>query len=635
MRLVGYLILLLLAFYFLFLKPYLLAKRVYWEVEGLSFSFERGLTFKSLLLYLPSKELTLHLFVKNASLKPWHFYVKEFSLIEISKTVSEKPFDYDFTNLTKLANRVNLRVDNLYISTNSIPYGESLTLFIPQTEIRVGNVFSQGWTRAYWMHLQDVHSLEVYLEKAHVEGAKFIVDMAKVKSPPYSFDLKGFWKGNRGSFTAWGSIEPIEGENYAVGGIKLDLKGDVEYTRLKVDLSGKVKKLVVKNRREYENLDIEGEYLWRWRKESTFKGKLWKANTWLSFDYSLKDKTFEGSFGGLELDSRLLNIKRNISSVVGGSIKANFEKKYLNLQAHTPLLRVDQHILNNCTLKLDLDYSHTSKGSFDFLALQPFYLSLKGSISKGGVVGEVTLLDYPLQVEGLSSKLSYKGSLYVRDGKLSTEGDGRLLNLTYKDIDLGPASYHFRLDGYSYSINLKGDALFLHGGGSLEEKSFSGRLSFTDMNLSYRDILIKSLGGYVDIKADKNSANLIGGLSAFLSRDRLSSHVLVNFDITKKGEDIFGAFKGSLKEVRAFDFAYEKGEFLGQLQGENVSFSFNIDQKLRGSGQYSIKEGSYSLTGSIKDVLMGLSVDGGYNIKGADKELYASFVGEGKFLGQR
>ena len=41
MRLVGYLILLLLAFYFLFLKPYLLAKRVYWEVEGLSFSFER------------------------------------------------------------------------------------------------------------------------------------------------------------------------------------------------------------------------------------------------------------------------------------------------------------------------------------------------------------------------------------------------------------------------------------------------------------------------------------------------------------------------------------------------------------------------------------------------------------------
>ena len=363
MRLVGYLILLLLAFYFLFLKPYLLAKRVYWEVEGLSFSFERGLTFKSLLLYLPSKELTLHLFVKNASLKPWHFYVKEFSLIEISKTVSEKPFDYDFTNLTKLANRVNLRVDNLYISTNSIPYGESLTLFIPQTEIRVGNVFSQGWTRAYWMHLQDVHSLEVYLEKAHVEGAKFIVDMAKVKSPLYSFDLKGFWKGNRGSFTAWGSIEPIEGENYAVGGIKLDLKGDVEYTRLKVDLSGKVKKLVVKNRREYENLDIEGEYLWRWRKESTFKGKLWKANTWLSFDYSLKDKTFEGSFGGLELDSRLLNIKRNISSVVGGSIKANFEKKYLNLQAHTPLLRVDEHILNNCTLKLDLDYSHTSKGS--------------------------------------------------------------------------------------------------------------------------------------------------------------------------------------------------------------------------------------------------------------------------------
>ncbi|MFN4012806.1 MAG: translocation/assembly module TamB domain-containing protein [Aquificaceae bacterium] len=635
MRLVGYLILLLLAFYFIFLKPYLLAKRVYWELEGISFSFERGLTFKSLLLYLPHKDLTLHLFMKDVSLKPWHFYVKELSLIEVSKAISDKPFDYDFTSLTRLASRLNLRVDSLYISTNSVPYGESLTLFIPQTEIRAGQVFSKGWTKAYWMHFQDVHSLEVYLEKAHLKGAKFIVDKAHVKSPLYSFELRGFWEGKRGAFTAWGRIEPVEGENYSVGGIRLDLKGDVEYTRLRVAFSGKVEKLLIKNRREYEGLGIEGQYLWVRKKENTLKGRLWKANTWLSFDYSLRDKIFEGSFGALELDGRLLGIKRDVSSVVGGSIRVNLDKKYLSLQAHTPLLRVDQHTLNNCTLKLDLDYSPTSKGSFDFLALQPFYLSLRGSFSKDGVLGEIALLDYPLKMESLSSKLSYKGSLYIgKDGKLFTEGDGRLLGLTYKDIGFGSASYHLKVDGDSYSIDLRGDTFSLQGGGSLEEKSFSGRLSFTDMNLSYGDLSVRSLGGHVDIRSDKSSTNIWGTLKAFLSKgNRLSSHVLLDLDITKKGEEVLGAFKGSLKEVRAFDLVYEKGEFGGQLRGEKVSFSFDIDQRIRGGGQYGLKDGSYSLTGSIKDVMMGLSLNGSYEIRGVNKDLDMSFAGEGGYRG--
>ncbi len=631
MRLIGYLILLVLALYFIFLKPYLLAKRIQWEVEGLSFSFERGLTFKSLLFYFPSGDITLHLFIKEASFRPWQFYIGEFSLIEVSKTVPEKPFDYDFTNLIRLAKRINLRVDNLYISTNSIPYSESLTLFIPRTEIRSGNVFSQGWTKAYWMHSQDIHSLEVYLEKAHVEGDKFIVDRAKVKSHLYSFDLKGFWEGKRGGFKAWGRIDPVEGESYSVGGIKLDLEGQVEYTRLKVAFSGRVEGLLVKNRREYRDLGIEGEYLWSWRKENALKGRLWKANTWLSFDYSLKDKTFEGSFGGIELDGKLLNVKRNIFSVVGGSIRANLEKKHLNLQAYAPLLRVDQHALNNCTLKLDLDYGNSPKGSFDFLALQPFYLSIGGSFSKGGVVGEVALLDYPLQVESLSSKLSYKGSLYIKDGRLFTEGDGRLLNLTYRDIDLGPASYHLKLDGDSYSLDLKGEAFSLSGGGSLEEKSFSGRLSFMGMDLSYKDLSVKSLNGHMDIRADKNSLKLVGNLSAFLSRDMLSSHVLLSLDVTKKGEEVFGSFEGSLKDVRAFDLVYEKGSFSGKVQKERVYFSFDLDQRLRGGGQYSLKEGSYGLTGSVKDTIMGLFVDGGYSIRGIREGLEASFGGEGRY----
>lgn len=631
MRFVGYLILLVLALYFILLKPYLLAKRVYWEMEGLSASFERGFGFKSFLLYLPLKDATLYLFLREVSLKPWQFYVKEFSLIEASRAVSEEPFDYDFTNLTRLASRINLKVESLYISTNYLPYGESLTLFIPQTEIRAGRVFSQGWTRVYWMHFQEVHSLEVYLQSAHVVGSKFFIDKAEVKSPLYSFELKGFWEGKKGGFWAWGRIEPVEGESFYVGEVNLNLKGDVEYTRLRVGFWGNAERLLVKGRRDYRDLKIEGEYLWRWRKENVVKGKLWKDKTILSFDYSIKDKVFEGSFVGFPLDGRLLGTEKNVSSVISGSIKVNLEKKRLILQAYTPLLEVDQHRLSNCTLKLDLDYSHTSRGSFDFVALQPFYLSLKGSFSKGTLVGDVSLVDYPLKMEGLSSTLSYKGPIYLRNGRLSTEGDGRLSNLLYKDISLGPASYHFKLDGDNYTLDLRGETLSLHGGGSLEEKSFSGEVSFMDMNLSYKDLFVKSLKGRMDVSISKDFMSFSGSLWAFLSREKLSSFVALNFDLTKKEDKLLGYFKGSLKEAKAFDFVYEKGEFSGRVQGEKLFLSFDLEQRLKGEGQYSLRDGSYGFVGSIKEVFKGVAVKGNYSLKGVGEDFEFAFSGDGKY----
>ncbi|MFN3946886.1 MAG: hypothetical protein ACK4LA_02230, partial [Aquificaceae bacterium] len=227
MRVVGYIVLLLLALYFIFVKPYLLAKRIYWELEGINLSFEKGLAFKSFLLYLPSKEKTLYIYLENTSLKPWEIKAKEFSLIEVSQEPpSDKPFDYDFTPLIRLAQRINLAVDKIYISNNYVPYGESLTLFVPKTQIRAGKVYSTHWAQVYWMHYKDIHFFEVFLEKAHVEGDRFIVDRARVKSSLYDFELSAYWQGKKGGFEGWGSIAPINDESYQVGKIKINsLKG--------------------------------------------------------------------------------------------------------------------------------------------------------------------------------------------------------------------------------------------------------------------------------------------------------------------------------------------------------------------------------------------------------------------------
>ncbi|MEN3028507.1 MAG: hypothetical protein ABDH29_04700 [Aquificaceae bacterium] len=130
MRVVGYILLLLLTLYFLLLKPYMLAQRIELDLKGLKVSLKEGIGFESFLLYVPAGHTHLHLFLRRVSLQPWRFQAEELSFIEVSTAPpSDKPFDYDFTTLTRFAERLNLRVDKIYISINYIPHSESLTLY--------------------------------------------------------------------------------------------------------------------------------------------------------------------------------------------------------------------------------------------------------------------------------------------------------------------------------------------------------------------------------------------------------------------------------------------------------------------------------------------------------------------------
>ncbi|MFN7065568.1 MAG: translocation/assembly module TamB domain-containing protein [Aquificaceae bacterium] len=632
MRVLGYLLLFLLALYFILLKPYLLAKRVHWEVEGISLSFEEGVSLRKFLLYLPKRHITLYMLLRDVSLKPWEIKVKEFNLIEVSTAPpSDKPFDYDFTPLIRLAQRLNLSVEGLYISSNHVSYGESLTLFIPHTELRAGEVYSKGWTQAYWLHYEKVHFLEVLPQRAYIKGDRFIVERARVRSPLYGFDLKASWRGKRGDFEALGEIQPIEGKGYKVGTISLDLKGTITYTQIRSSLSGIGEGFEITNRRSYQNLRLEGEYLWEWRGRNRLIGKVWNGQTYLDLTYSLKDGLFEGTFNGFSLDSRLLGTDREVSGLLRGDIRVDVRRKLVQLRTYSPSLKLEGEHLENTSLGLRLDYSDTPKGTFEFIALQPFYLSYSGSFLSKDLWGSALLLNYPLKREDLSANISYRGSLEIKEGLLNLQGNGKLWDIVYKSLPFGSADYSLSLKGDAYNLNMKGQAFSLFGEGSIKDKSFNGRLSLIGMDYSYRDFHIGSLRGDVDLRVFGDSFAGKGTLSGYVSRENLSSWLDLSLDLSQRGDKLQGIIEGGLKDAKLDQLTYKEGSFHCKLEEGSLFISFSFPEGLDGKGQYRLKEGSYSFDGTLRHTFGEVKVNTSYRISGLNKSFDLVLSGEGSY----
>ncbi|MEM2447287.1 MAG: hypothetical protein QW734_11595, partial [Candidatus Bathyarchaeia archaeon] len=507
MHVVGYLILLLLAIYFLLIKPYLLARNIEVEIEGVGLSFERGLSFRNLLVYIPLNGRTFHVFVGNGAIRPWDIKAGEFSFIEVSKTPpSDKPFDYDFGPLIEFASKLNLRVDQLYISTNYIPHGESLTLFIPRTELKAGKVYSTGWAQAYWLNHKDIYHIEVFLRKAHTEGRKFVLEQAQVKSDLYEFSLRGAWEGRKGVFDAEGYIEPIHRESFSLMRTKLKLSGSLSYTQIRAGFSGSAETLDIKDRKEFRNLKLEGEYIWKWREKSQLKAIITDSFTKAEVDYSLRDGVLHAVFRGFPVDQRLLGINQSLSAVANGQLELNLKKKLLKLQAYSPMAKFESQEVMNVSFNLTLNYKDISQGSLELFVSQPFLLSVSGSFYGKDFTGSVSLIGYELKQENVSAVVSYDGSLRVQQGQAFSYGGGKLENLLLKDLNLKNANYDLSLEGDNYRINLGGVGYSLSGLGSLKNRDFSGSLKLESMNLSYADIDLESLRGIIDLKVGENRA---------------------------------------------------------------------------------------------------------------------------------
>ncbi|MDW8294989.1 MAG: translocation/assembly module TamB domain-containing protein [Aquificaceae bacterium] len=633
MRAVGYILLLFLTFYFLLLKPYLLARRVEWDLKGLSVSLKEGIGFDSFFLHAPIGHITLHLFLKRVSLQPWRFQVEEFNLIEVSKAPpSDKPFHYDFTNLTRLAERLNLRVDKLYISLNYIPHSESLTLFIPKTELRAGRVRSEGWTEAYWMRGQNLHHLEVLPKDVRAVGGELLVEGAEIKSKSYHFQLKASWKGKEGSFEAWGRVLPLEGRHFRLGDMPLSLRGSLNYRKLRASFEGSAD-IELKERKSYRALRVEGEYLWEWRGKNRIKASLIDSSALLELDYSLKEGLLRGRFSRFLVDEKLLSLKRKVLGMVNGELSLDVREGFLKLRAHAPFMEFDQHSLGGVELRLWLHYRDIPRGSFEFSSLQPFQLDYRGSFLGSNLVGDATLLGYSVKRGDTAFQLYYKGLLALREGRLYLKGAGKLGGITYRDLSLGSADYTLNLEGDAYTLRMVGEGFSLEGQGSIREESFSGGLRLEGINFSYRGVEVNSLYGSAGLSIKKDKVSTVGSLYCSFSGRGFSSRVGVGFELLRGERGWSGSFEGNLGETGFMGFSYKEGRFEGRLDEEALHASFNFGEHLKGEGGYRFKEGSYQLQGSLRESLGDFSLTSSYSLRGMGEGFRLSLAGTGGYKG--
>jgi translocation and assembly module TamB len=160
MKYVGYLVLVLLFIYFVFVKPFLLLHRIEFEIREPKINLkERSFEIGEFWVLLP-----------NFRGETFFFRLKELSLINVSSKTVEKPFEYDFSDLARRLNKINIHLQKAYISMNSVPHSESITNFVGKAHKEGNKIWAEEPTVAYYIHGQNITRIEVFVEGAQLMG---------------------------------------------------------------------------------------------------------------------------------------------------------------------------------------------------------------------------------------------------------------------------------------------------------------------------------------------------------------------------------------------------------------------------------------------------------------------------------
>jgi translocation and assembly module TamB len=397
MKYVGYLVLVLLFIYFAFVKPLLLLHSVEFEIKEPKINLkEKSFEIGEFWVLLPKfRGETFFLKVEGLSLYKDTLKLRELSLISVSSKIPEKLFEYDFSNLARRLNKINIHLQNAYISINSLPYSESITLFVGKAHKEGNKIRAEEPTVAYYIHGQKITRIEVFVEDAQLRGPTLEVLSSKVLGENYSFELKGSWKGKEGIFEAVGYVDKITTENFSIEPIKVKAKGFVDYKSIKVDMQLQTEDLRVKEK-HFGRVAGIGEYRYRWRKESLFSTSFEGENLSGRFEYDLNGRTLKLDFSELAFDEKLLGVKQGLRGFFAGRMFADFNKKTLSLEGNVKDLIFQDIQINTANLSLGLDYKEKPKGEVSFAS---DVLELKGRFYGKDFWGQLKVNGLPYQRE--------------------------------------------------------------------------------------------------------------------------------------------------------------------------------------------------------------------------------------------
>jgi len=617
MKYVGYLVLVLLFIYFVFVKPFLLLHRIEFEIREPKINLkERSFEIGEFWVLLPNlRSETFFLRVDGFALYKDTLRLKELSLISVSSKIAEKPFEYDFSNLARRLNKINIHLQRAYISMNSVPYSESITLFVGKAHKEGNKIWAEEPTVAYYIHGQNITRIEVFVEGAQLMGPILEVLSSKVLGEGYSFELKGRWKGKEGTFEAVGYVDKITTENFSVEPIRVEAEGWLDYKNIKVDMQLQTEDLRVKEK-HFGRVAGRGEYRYRWRKENLFFTSLEGEKLNGRLEYDLNRMALQLYLSELAFDEKLFPVKQGLKGSFAGSIYADLNKKTLGLDGKVKDLIFQDIQINAANLSLGLDYKEKPRGEVSFAS---DVLELKGRFYGNDLWGQLKVKGLPYQRGNVRARVFYEGYLSYVAGTPESSGKGYLSDLYIYNRFIGRSDFNLNLKGQDVLVSGEGRGFKLSASGNIKDESIKGVLTFTGFSFQERGIELSNLVGQVSFGVIDKKVQAEGRLEGKLSQEKLQSLANLEFNIKLLEGKPEGEFKSILKNIKLDDLEFKNGLLVGSIKDQKLSLTYRLEEKLKGSGIFSLSDYTFSTEGRWEGEVKGSFLTLSYRLPSCSK----------------
>jgi translocation and assembly module TamB len=630
MRYVGYLVLVLLFIYFVFVKPFLLLHSIEFEIKEAKINLkERSFEIGEFWVLLPNfRGETFFVRVEGLALYRDTLKLKEFSLINISSKIAEKPSEYDFSDLARRLNKINIHLQNAYISMNSLPYSESITLFVGKAHKEGNKIWAEEPTVAYYIRGQKITRIEVFVESAQLRGPTLEVLSSKVIGDGYSFGLKVRWEGKEGTFEAVGYVDKITTENFSVEPIKVEAKGFLDYKNIKVDMQLQTEDLRVKEK-HFGRVAGRGEYRYRWKKENLFFTSLEGEKFNGRLEYDLNRKALQLYLSELAFDEKLFAVKQGLKGSFAGRIFTDLNKKTLSLEGKVKGLIFQNIQINTANLSLGLDYEEKPRGEVSFTS---DVLELKGRFYGNDLWGQLKVKGLPYQRENVKARVFYDGYFSYVAGTPESSGKGYLSDLYIYDRFIGRSDFNLNLKGQNVLVGGEGKGFKLSASGNIKDESIKGVLTFTGFSFQEKGIELSDLVGQVSFGVFNKKVQAEGRLEGKLSQEKAQALANLEFNIKLLEGKPEGEFKGVLKNIKLDDLEFKNGLLVGSVKNQKLSLTYSLEEKLKGSGIFSLSDYTFSTEGRWEGELKGSFLTLSYRLQSCSKTTCkGELVGSAKF----
>jgi hypothetical protein len=617
MKYVGYLVLVLLFIYFVFVKPFLLLHRIEFEIKEPRINLkERSLEIGEFWVLLPNfRGETFFLRVGGLTLYKDTLKLRELSLIRVSSKISEKPSEYDFSDLARRLNKINIHLQRAYISMNSVPYSESITLFVGKAHKEGNKIWAEEPTVAYYIHGQKITRIEVFVESAQLKGPTLEVLSSKVVGENYSFELKGRWKGKEGTFEAVGYVDRITTGNLSIEPIKVEAKGWLDYKNIQVDMQLQTDDLVIKEK-HFGRVAGRGEYRYRWRKENLFSTSFEGKDLSGRLEYDLNRKTLKLDFSELTFDEKLLGVEQGLRGSFAGRMFADFNKKTLSLEGNVKDIIFQDIQINTANLSLGLDYREKPKGEVSFAS---DLLELKGRFYGKDFWGQLKVDGLLYQRENVRARVFYESYISYVAGTPESLGKGYLSDLYIYDRFIGRFDFNLNLKGQDFLVSGEGKGFKLNASGNIKDESVKGVLTFTGFNFQERGIELSNIVGQVSFGATGKKVQAKGRLEGKLSQEKVQALADLEFNMKLFEGKPEGEFKSILKNVKLGDIEFKNGLLVGSVKDQKLSLTYSLEEKLKGSGIFSLSDYTFNTEGKWEGELKGSFLMLSYRLQSCSK----------------